>query len=336
MKYPCDLCEKAFTQKYTLAAHIRIDHEGKGNKNPKPTTDYKDIEYKCDKCEKVFKGFQAELRFSRHFKGQHEITFHLCEICGESETTKTNLRKHQYEKHVQKNYQCDFCDSSFGNLEKLITHLSKEHPEENTLYKCEACDRMFLDILKLNNHRKRVHKIPTFKCQLCSKSFDDRKGFIQHQSRVHKVKVLAQPNQLTFFVSDNRDHNSQFFCKKCEEYLVFESATDLRVHNATIHGDEAKYFCYECDESFDYRKNWKSHLELVHQTIYYSSDDSEDEDTDNDFEIVKKNKLAKNKSISRKKLVKENINQAAAPEQKDKPYDTSNETSTTDHNNYEK
>ena len=114
--------------------------------------------------------------------------------------------------------------------------------QENTLYKCEACDRMFLDILKLNNHRKRVHKIPTFKCQLCSKSFDDRKGFIQHQSRVHKVKVLAQPNQLTFFVSDNRDHNSQFFCKKCEEYLVFESATDLRVHNATIHGDEAKYW----------------------------------------------------------------------------------------------
>ena len=80
--------------------------------------------------------------------------------------------------------------------------------------------------------------------------------------------------------------------------------------------------CYECDESFDYRKNWKSHLELVHQTIYYSSDDSEDEDTDDDFENVKKNKLTKNKSISRKKLVKENINQAAAPEQKDKSYDT--------------
>ena len=94
--------------------------------------------------------------------------------------------------------------------------------------------------------------------------------------------------------------------------------------------------CYECDESFDYRKNWKSHLELVHQTIYYSSDDSEDEDTDDDFENVKKNKLTKNKSISRKELVKENINQAAAPEQKDKTYDTSNETSTTDHNNYEK
>ena len=94
--------------------------------------------------------------------------------------------------------------------------------------------------------------------------------------------------------------------------------------------------CYECDESFDYRKNWKSHLELVHQTIYYSSDDSEDEDTDDDFENVKKNKLPKNKSISRKKLVQENINQAAAPEQKDKSYDTSNDSSTTDHNNYEK
>ena len=95
--------------------------------------------------------------------------------------------------------------------------------------------------------------------------------------------------------------------------------------------------CYECDESFDYRKNWKSHLELVHQTIYYSSDDSEDEDTDgDDFENLKRNKLAKNKSISRKKLVKENINQAAATEQKDKYYDTSNETSTTNHNNCEK
>ena len=108
MKYPCEFCEKAFTQKDTLVKHKRIIHEGKSNKSPKPTTDYKDIEYKCEKCDRVFKGFQAELRFSRHFKGQHEITFHLCEICGESETTKTNLRKHQYEKHVAKKFQCEF------------------------------------------------------------------------------------------------------------------------------------------------------------------------------------------------------------------------------------
>ena len=235
---------------------------------------------------------------------------------------------------MAKKYQCEFnCDSSFCDLEKLITHLSKVHPEESTLFKCEVCDRMFLDILKLNKHRKRVHGILIFQCQICSKSFDNRKGFIQHQSRVHKVRILAQPNQLTFFVSDNRDQKYEFKCKKCDEYLIFESGTDLRVHNATIHGDESKYFCYECDESFDYRKHWKSHLELVHQTIYYSSDDSEDEETD---ENVNKNKLKKNVSISRKKSAKENINRAATVAgEKDKSQVTSNETSA-GHNNNEK
>ena len=122
-----------------------------------------------------------------------------------------------------------------------------------------------------------------------------------------------------------------------EKFWNFVSLISFPYWRVSVFFEKYLPQCYECDESFDYRKNWKSHLELVHQTIYYSSDDSEDEDTDgDDFENLKRNKLAKNKSISRKKLVKENINQAAAPEQKDKYYDTSNETSTTNHNNCEK
>ena len=52
---------------------------------------------------------------------------------------------------------------------------------------------------------------------------------------------------------------------KCNEH--FASLITLRIHMATFHTEEKKYYCYICYEVFDFRKDWKLHIDIEHLGI---------------------------------------------------------------------
>ena len=154
--YPCNICEKIFTNGQHLTRH-------KGKEHNEIT--YQSLKYKCKICSKV------------HFD-KRELEVHLCNFHGLSDAfgKSTTLRK------------CDVCDQKFYHPKMYQKHIKKNHET-----KCSECHKLFVSKSQVTKHLKKEHgqqkvqkvkNIKLSKCKLCEKSF--RFGLARHIKKSHK------------------------------------------------------------------------------------------------------------------------------------------------------
>ena len=157
------------------------------NVKPKP------IDFKCDKCHKVFKSAEA--------REQHHIAKHV-KI---PEPVNGWLRaKNVPEKQTQEPKSCGHCDKSYATENELKSHWEADHHQQKpsqiirpykrtgepsksaqqdlanlrlkrprlTIYKCDQCHKSFDSENGLKSHIDIVHKIVKIKCQFCEELFD--------------------------------------------------------------------------------------------------------------------------------------------------------------------
>ncbi|XP_073829168.1 uncharacterized protein [Musca autumnalis] len=125
----CRLCDKCFSTRFTLVAHITKEHPG-AELN---VGENKDDSFKCSICG-LCCGDQATLR--EHCNIHAKAKRHRCQFCQRSFKKEIALTKHVSRSHLDKKKvdygykKCPLCPKMFNYRTGIYHHLRNNHPEE--------------------------------------------------------------------------------------------------------------------------------------------------------------------------------------------------------------
>lgn len=229
VRYACDLCDKSFTQPYSLAYHKELH-----------TTSEK----KCSVADCPFTSKHPK-RLEKHFRQQHTIQsaeLFACDICQKTFAGTKRLQKH-LQVHGPDNHFCTFCNNkAFKTRAAFKTHMKTKHSSVNYV-ECDVCLKAFTNAMSVHNHKRRMHQLDgkRYKCDICAKQF------LQH-SHI-KRHMLSH--------SGRRDH----ICSVCGEAFAIQYS--LKTHMFQHHFEEKPYGCDVCLKTFARNDYLKKHL-LLH------------------------------------------------------------------------
>jgi hypothetical protein len=110
--------------------------------------------YHCDVC-----GFKTVLIhvLKNHIKRKHSTTSPIiCDQCGKTFKTQSDLRSHQLV-HVQdRNFACDICEMRFKHKSNFAKH-RQIHFAKDFKFECKICSKKFHKISNLNYHISTIH-----------------------------------------------------------------------------------------------------------------------------------------------------------------------------------
>ena len=255
--YPCDQCEKAFSNKGYLWKH-KLMHTGK-----KP--------HKCDQCGKCFArktGLNGHLR--RHMTNKP----YQCKMCEKTFCFNNELRKHLYVHTGNTLYKCDYCDKGFNRKSYLTAHVRKHTGEKP--YQCDQCEERFSGNGYLQKHIRSHHGgEKPYQCDQCEKRFSDKR-YLQFHIRIHNGEVYRCDQCHKSFTSKSNlmTHrvkicgNERYKCNQCER--SFPQEKSLVKHIEKLHTGGNSFRCLYCKKSFCRMQFLKSHYQkhkILHQNL---------------------------------------------------------------------
>ena len=198
--------------------------------------------YACNICENEF---LAESQLNEHISTFHRMI--RCEICGKEHKSPEELRLHEKEQHVDKEWNCNDCSYQAHTSGELMKHLHvcghKPSPIiqdlRTEIKRCYTCKEEFFSKWHLMNHRKEKH--PSKK--IC-------RYYVKNQCIHGSVKCWYRHEEPMEIEAPVKESSSQFKCYLCAS--SFQDKNDLRNHRRTNHPSIApcrKYIEGHCDRS---------------------------------------------------------------------------------------
>ncbi|KAG5681647.1 hypothetical protein PVAND_011062 [Polypedilum vanderplanki] len=206
-----------------------------------------DLLFKCKFENCRFKTSEKYL-LDAHTKHKHEnIVFHLCQICGQSFSTRGSLKSHISSLHEDnKTFKCNLCPMTFRVASHLRNHQAV-HSNEYT-FKCDhpGCIKIFKAKRNLLRHKtfhdpSKLNYKHHCTYENCTKKFLKRDALNRHMLSHTKVKpyecnwegcdrAFSQSNDLHKHLRQHYGHDRIHACKLCNE--SFRLKAELRLHEA--------------------------------------------------------------------------------------------------------
>jgi len=142
--FQCDRCDKIYTKKYTLLAHVKKAHE-----NTDGTF------FQCNECGKCMTSERSlTIHMSLHRPPEME-----CPMCGKMFHNKKYLDRHARQVHTQQQdmkFKCDICGRGFAVKRHLEEHKNVHLNLKPN--KCRWCDRVYQNLANQNAHERTTHR----------------------------------------------------------------------------------------------------------------------------------------------------------------------------------
>lgn len=193
--------------------------------------------------------------FQQHFEDDDENKF--CDLC-EKFVKKKGWYKHMNTVHSTQRFSCTLCPNSKFKAKKYWkAHMRNIHKDLNIQFPDgRSAGASTFGLLG-----------PGLRCGECFMAFTSVDLLKQHSDTVHKQK---SPEIIEENVSDGEDNDDEDIaevsndvsepakCKSCNK--VFRSATELAVHDQTVHNAEFA----QCPYCLIMTKSLRNHIKFVH------------------------------------------------------------------------
>ena len=262
--YVCPTCSQRFNRPCRLETHMRSHNKERPFACTEPG---------CDKT------FPRKDHLQRHLKNAHsdpatERTF-VCDWsgCGKSFTSNGRLQRHK-DVHESKFYCTEYppCNEAFRKAKALEAHVKSQHLEVKP-YNCAhmdgetgvRCTSGFQTEGALQRHMERAHAETQEEghfCMLCLVTGPGEESQTESADRAH-LPSFATKEELDVHTAECHPP----LCNVCGQ--KFKSASNLKVHLETIHGDpqgQQQYACPRlgCESVFNRKHNLTVHIQTVH------------------------------------------------------------------------
>jgi len=249
IKFQCELCDYACEQRTDLDTHINNHHKDMicdlcnklctslDNLTRHKSTHRAAKNFKCSKCEELFRWRAEYRRHAETVHGQKITDMTTCNICHKQIVSK-RLNEHIKSVHGnEKPFPCKQCDKRFAKPSELRNH-TRTHTGERP-FECNICGASFSYSHILTRHKRYHEGAKKFTCSVCSKSFLQRNDLVKHL-RIHSGE-------------------KPYKCGLCGK--DFARMDYLKKHQM-LHSTETKFCCSDCGElcgSVDGLKKHKKH-----------------------------------------------------------------------------
>ena len=186
----CDGCDFKTDNRELMRNHHGLVH----GKNSIITSTPEKIK-KCNKCD-----FQTNSKkwLEKHVEQVHDRDLEFnCNECYFQGTSKNELEKHFFIKHtVEGRLQsskiiCNNCGESFPSKTNLLSHRKSKHGETVAICRKYLEGRCPFSIEKCwwNHKQMGETKASSFNCYVCSETFGTKTNMMQHRKRYHRELV---------------------------------------------------------------------------------------------------------------------------------------------------
>lgn len=198
-QFKCKVCEKRFFNKDSYKYHIEETQCTYGIKVMKPMLkngkarkddmlEEMDIDHIVTALNTQMNGSTSgrEKELIRLVKQiamvGHGKSYHACDECDETFSTKCTLKEHMSAVHENKCCACDECDKTFSSKCTLKEHLSAEHKKT-----CHVCDETLSAKCNPSEHLSVEHKKTCHACDRCGETFKTTGTYKEHTSAKQNV-----------------------------------------------------------------------------------------------------------------------------------------------------
>uniref|UniRef100_A0A1I8HQT3 Zinc finger protein n=1 Tax=Macrostomum lignano TaxID=282301 RepID=A0A1I8HQT3_9PLAT len=266
--FQCDTCQKKFSRRSYLNAHISVVH-----RKAKP--------HKCKRCGKSFSAKHDLHVHSRSHTGERPFE---CKVCGKrfsiSSSLTTHSRQHTGEKPFEckqshnalrlhtgeKPFECKVCGKTQFSVSSSLTTHSRQHTGEKP-FECKVCGKRFSVSSSLTTHSRQHTGEKPYECKVCGKRFSVSSHLTRH-SRLHtgekpfECKVCGKRFSVSSSLTrHSRQHTGEklFECKVCGKR--FSVSSHLTRHSR-LHTGEKPFECKVCGKRFSDSSHLTRHSRL--------------------------------------------------------------------------
>ena len=116
----CDICDKKFSNKYSLKAHNKYQHLKVLGVAP----------FHCDICNM---NFSSKGNLKKHNEAQHLKLLYPCKQCDYQASYTDNLKQHVQIQHEDIKYSCKECSYQASSKSNLTVHFKRQHSSKSKL-----------------------------------------------------------------------------------------------------------------------------------------------------------------------------------------------------------
>lgn len=200
----------------------------------------------CDIC---YEDFQRRIDLRRH-RIKHFPPQHACSVCCRMHFTRQmakdcqhqNISKKRVWKRPSHCYVCETCGATYKTVSNLNFHIREKHQKQRL--RCIVCKFSCSNSRSLRQHQTKIHVVEFGTC-------DD---IVKRSKPQHVAKMQYNPEErqeyLWFKVMRKTKTTGNFYgCFRCK--LVFDTPQEKRLHNQQEHPiTEKTLLCFLCHHDF--------------------------------------------------------------------------------------